>query len=67
MTATDAIPSSQVWVEVADYSGNYIKIQLPVTIEVTGDEDLTFGSDGQQKVLGFFNESVFDHHSFKLD
>ncbi|MDC0605052.1 hypothetical protein OAO63_00180 [Nitrosopumilus sp.] len=58
MTATDAIPSSQVWVEVADYSGNYIKIQLPVTIEVTGDEDLTFGSDGQQKVLGFFNESV---------
>ena len=58
MTATDAIPSSQVWVEVADYSGNYIKIQLPVTIEVTGDESLTFGSDGQQKVLGFFNESV---------
>jgi hypothetical protein len=58
MTINDAIESSQVWVDVGDKVGNYAKIALPITLEVSGAPGLTFASDDTQKVVSFFNESI---------
>ena len=54
----DDFESSQVWIDVADANGNYLKTSLPITIEVAGDPSLTFASNGNQKVTSFFNESI---------
>ena len=43
MTINDAIESSQVWVDIGDKAGNYAKIALPITLEVSGAPGLTFG------------------------
>jgi hypothetical protein len=58
MTINDAIESSQVWVDIGDKAGNYAKIALPITLEVSGAPGLTFASDDTQKVVSFFNESI---------
>jgi ribose 5-phosphate isomerase RpiB len=58
MTINDAIQSSQVWVDIGDKSGNYAKVALPITLEVSGAPGLTFASDDTQKVVSFFNESI---------
>jgi hypothetical protein len=58
MTINDAIESSQVWVDIGDKSGNYAKLALPITLEVSGAPGLTFASDDTQKVVSFFNESI---------
>ena len=58
MTINDEIESSQVWIDVADKVGNYAKIALPITLEVSGAPGLTFASDDTQKVVSFFNESI---------
>jgi hypothetical protein len=58
MTINDAIESSQVWVDIGDKVGNYAKISLPLTLEVSGAPGLTFASDDTQKVVSFFNESI---------
>jgi hypothetical protein len=58
MTINDSIESSQVWVDIADKVGNYAKLQLPITLEVSGAPSLTFASDDTQKVVSFFNESI---------
>jgi hypothetical protein len=58
MTINDAIESSQVWVDIADKAGNYAKLALPITLEVSGAPGLTFASDDTQKVVSFFNESI---------
>ena len=57
-TINDDFESSQVWIDTADASGNYLKTSLPITIEVAGDPSLTFASNGNQKVTSFFNESI---------
>ena len=49
---------SQVWVQVADASYNITNIQLPLTLDVTGDELLNFENTSNQKLIGFLNESV---------
>jgi hypothetical protein len=58
MTINDAIESSQVWVDLGDKTGNYLKSSLPITLEVSGAPAITFASDDTQKVVSFFNESI---------
>jgi hypothetical protein len=58
MTINDSIESSQVWVDLGDKTGNYAKLALPITLEVSGPPSLTFASDDSQKVVSFFNESI---------
>ena len=58
MTISDAMPSSEIWVDVTDASGNYLKQALPITLEVSGDPSLTFASSDNQKVTSFFNDNV---------
>ena len=58
MTINDDFASSQVWIDVADANGNYLKTALPITIEVAGDPSLTFASNGNQQVTSFFNENI---------
>jgi hypothetical protein len=58
MTINDHFESSQIWIDAADGSGNYIKTQLPITIGTAGEASLSFASNGNQKVTSFFNESV---------
>ena len=49
---------SQVWLQVGDTSYNFNSQQLPLTLDVTGDELLNFENTSNQKLLGFLNESV---------
>jgi hypothetical protein len=58
MTIEDSMESSEIWIDVTDASGNYLKQALPVTLEVSGEPSLTFASSDNQKVTSFFNESV---------
>ena len=58
MTINDSVESSQVWMDVADNAGNYAKLALPITLEVSGAPGITFASDDSQKVVSFFNESI---------
>jgi hypothetical protein len=58
MTINDSLDSSQVWVDIGDNAGNYAKVALPITLEVSGAPGLTFASDDTQKVVSFFNESI---------
>jgi hypothetical protein len=58
MTLNDSIESSQVWVDIGDKVGNYAKVSLPITLEVSGAPGITFASDDSQKVVSFFNESI---------
>jgi hypothetical protein len=58
MTINDSIESSQVWVDLGDKTGNYAKLALPITLEVSGPPALTFASDDSQKVVSYFNESI---------
>ena len=57
-TATEAMQSSEVVVKASDATGNYLYYKLPVTIEVSNGDPLAFGSQGDQKVLGFFDETA---------
>ena len=58
MTIEDSMESSEIWIDVTDASGNYLKQALPVTLEVSGEPSLTFASSDNQKVTSFFNDSV---------
>jgi hypothetical protein len=58
MNINDSVDSSQVWVDIGDKIGNYAKLSLPVTLEVSGAPAITFASDDSQKVVSFFNESI---------
>jgi len=58
MTINDSVESSQVWVDIGDKAGNFAKLALPITLEVSGAPGLTFASDDTQKVVSFFNESI---------
>ena len=49
---------SEVWLQVGDTSYNIKNHQLPLTLDVTGDELLNFENTSNQKILGFLNESV---------
>ena len=58
LTIEDSMASSEIWIDASDNSGNYVKQQLPITLEVTGDPSLTFASSDNQKVTSFFNDTV---------
>jgi hypothetical protein len=58
MTVTEAMQSSEVIVKASDGTGNYLYQKLPVTIEVSNGDPLAFGAAGDQKLLGFFDETV---------
>jgi hypothetical protein len=58
MIINDSVDSSQVWMDIGDKVGNYAKLALPITLEVSGAPGLTFASDDTQKVVSFFNESI---------
>jgi hypothetical protein len=57
-TMNDHMESSQIVAKIYDASGNRLHVTLPVTLETAGNEPLDFSSNGQQKVLGFFDESI---------
>lgn len=58
MTVNGYMDSSEVLVKVSDATGNYLYEKLPVTLTVSGGDPLAFGTVGNQKVLGFFDETV---------
>jgi hypothetical protein len=58
MEITNTMNPSEVWLQVGDTTYNFNNQQLPLTLDVTGDELLSFESDNNQKLLGFLNESV---------
>ena len=50
--------TTDVWVQATDRSGNFFKVSLPLTLKVAGNEPLVFESKINQKVLGFYDESM---------
>lgn len=58
MTVNGYMDSSEVLVKVSDATGNYLYEKLPVTLTASGGDPLAFGTVGNQKVLGFFDETV---------
>jgi len=58
MDIIDTMTPSEVWLQVGDTTYNFNNLQLPLTLDVTGDELMNFESSGNQKTLGFLNESV---------
>jgi hypothetical protein len=50
--------TTDVWVQGTDRSGNFFKVSLPLTLKVAGNEQLVFESKINQKVLGFYDESM---------
>ena len=50
--------TTDVWVQATDRSGNFFKVALPLTLEISGNEPLVFKSQLNQKVLSFYDESV---------
>ena len=52
--------TTDVWVQAIDRSGNFFKVALPLTLKVTGNEPLLFESKVNQKVLGFYDESILN-------
>ena len=50
--------TTDVWVQATDRSGNFFKVALPLTLKVAGNEPLFFESKINQKVLGFYDESM---------
>jgi len=52
--------TTDVWVQGTDRSGNFFKVALPLTLKVSGNEPLVFESKVNQKVLGFYDESMLN-------
>ena len=52
--------TTDVWVQATDRSGNFFKVALPLTLKVAGNEPLVFESKIDQKVLGFYDESMLN-------
>ncbi len=52
--------TTDVWVQGTDRSGNFFKVSLPLTLKIAGNEPLVFESKINQKVLGFYDESMLN-------
>ena len=52
--------TTDVWVQATDRSGNFFKVALPLTLKVAGNEPLVFESKVNQKVLGFYDDSMLN-------
>jgi len=53
--------TTDVWVQATDRLGNFFKVSLPLTLKVAGNEPLVFESKINQKVLGFYDESMLNN------
>ena len=58
MKFLEPMQTTDVWVQGTDRSGNFFKVSLPLTLKVAGNEPLVFESKINQKVLGFYDESM---------
>jgi len=52
--------TTDVWIQVTDLNGNFFKVALPLTLEISGSEPLVFDSPLRQKVVSFFDEKMLD-------
>ena len=52
--------TTEVWVFASDVYGNFFKLPLPFTLKITGNEPLVFESNVNQKVLGFYDDSMLN-------
>jgi len=52
--------TTDVWVQGTDRSGNFFKVALPLTLKIAGNEPLLFESKVDQKVLGFYDDSMLN-------
>ena len=52
--------TTDVWIQVTDLNGNFFKVALPLTLEISGSEPLVFDSPLRQKVVSFFDEEMLD-------
>ncbi len=52
--------TTDVWIQATDRSGNFFKVALPLTLKIAGNEPLVFESNINQKVLGFYDESMLN-------
>ncbi|MCS5550995.1 MAG: DUF2341 domain-containing protein [Gammaproteobacteria bacterium] len=59
--------TSDVWVQATDRSGNFFKVALPLTLKVTGNEQLVFESRLNQKVLSFYDNDMLSNVISKWD
>ena len=50
--------TTDVWIQVTDLNGNFFKVALPLTLEISGSEPLVFDSPLRQKVVSFFDEEM---------
>ena len=50
--------TTDVWIQVTDLNGNFFKVELPLTLEISGPEPLVFDSPLRQKVVSFFDEEM---------
>ena len=50
--------TTDVWIAVTDLNGNFFKVALPLTLEISGPETLTFDAPLRQKVVSFFDEEM---------
>ncbi len=52
--------TTDVWIQATDRSGNFFKVALPLTLKISGNEPLVFESKINQKVLGFYDDSMLN-------
>ena len=52
--------TTDVWIQATDFNGNFFKVALPLTLEISGSEPLVFDSPLRQKVVSFFDEEMLD-------
>ena len=57
-TINDFMEESAITAKIYDASGNRLHVTLPVTLETAGNDPINFDHVGNQKVLGFYDESV---------
>ncbi len=50
--------TTDVWIQATDLNGNFFKVALPLTLEISGSEPLVFDSPLRQKVVSFFDEEM---------
>ena len=50
--------TTDVWIQVTDLNGNFFKVALPLTLEISGPEPIVFDSPLRQKVVSFFDEDI---------
>jgi hypothetical protein len=58
MMFNEPMKPSPVLVQATDLNGNFFKVALPLTLEISGPESLVFDAPLRQKVVSFFDEGM---------